>query len=120
MQHFAMVILLPFVCAYQFKTIESYEIGILLAASTAGELMSHRYVEPSISKFGTKWSIQLCFLVMMASSFALWLIVAKVKNSSNFMTWAFLSRLAFGSGAGLLRSVIMIARAQSKKGRKDV
>ena len=57
---------------------------------------------------------------MVASSFAFWLIVAKVKNDSEFLTYAFMSRFAFGAGAGLLRMVILIARAQSKKGRRDM
>ena len=92
----------------------------MLAAATAGELAANRVLEPSISKFGTKWSIQLGFLSMVASSFAFWLVVAKVKNDSEFLTYAFMSRFAFGAGAGLLRMVILIARAQSKKGRRDM
>ena len=58
MQHFAMVILIPFICTYDYNDkIESFEIGILLTAATAGELMANRFMEPSISRIGTKWSI---------------------------------------------------------------
>ena len=123
MQHFAMVILIPFICTYSdsFKsTIKSYEIGIILATATAGELTANRLLEPCISKLGTKWSIQLSFLLMTASSFAFWQVVAKIKNDSEFLVFAFVIRFAFGVGSGLLRSVLMIARAQSKKGMRDL
>ena len=56
---------------------------------------------------------------MVASSFAFWL-VAYTTNDSDFMAMAFLSRFVFGLGSGLTRSVIMIARAQSKKGKKEL
>ena len=114
MQHFAMVILIPFICTYNdsFKsTIKSYEIGIILATATAGELTANRLLEPCVSKLGTKWSIQLSFLLMTASSFAFWRVVAKVKNDSEVLMFAFVIRFAFGVGSGLLRSVLMIARA---------
>ena len=48
MQHFAMVILIPFLCSYDHVEIKSYEIGILLAAATGGELIAARFTEPSI------------------------------------------------------------------------
>ena len=56
---------------------------------------------------------------MVVASFAFW-IVAYTPNDSEFMSFAFLSRFLFGFGSGLLRSVIMIARAQSKKGKKNL
>mmetsp|Transcript_10548 Transcript_10548/g.12490 ORF Transcript_10548/g.12490 Transcript_10548/m.12490 type:complete len:121 (+) Transcript_10548:558-920(+) len=56
---------------------------------------------------------------MVAASFAFWLVTSVV-NDSEFMAFMFLSRFLFGFGSGLLRSVIIIARAQSKKGQKDV
>ena len=99
--------------------IASYEIGILLASATAGELTASRFTEPAISKIGSKWSIQLGFVFMVTASFAFWM-VTYIENTSNFMVMAFLSRLTFGFGSGLLRSVIMIARAQSKKGKKKL
>ena len=48
---------------------------------------------------------------MVVSSLAFWKVVEKVDNSSEFMTLAFMCRFIFGIGAGLLRSVIMVARA---------
>ena len=90
--------------------IESYEVGILLASATAGELIASRFTEPCLSRFGTKWSCQVGFLSMIASSYAFWL-VSYLKNDSNFMFGAFLSRFFFGIGGGLLRSIIIIARA---------
>ena len=119
MQHFAMIILIPFICTYDHPMIKSYEIGILLASATAGELIASRFTEPAISKLGTKWSIQLGFMFMVVASFAFWL-VTYTPNDSEFMAFAFLSRFLFGFGSGLLRSVIMIARAQSKKGKKNL
>ena len=49
---------------------------------------------------------------MVTASFAFWL-VTYLHNDSEFMAFAFLSRFVYGFGSGLLRSVIMIARAQS-------
>ena len=57
MQHFAMIILIPFICAFEHSEIKSYEIGIIMVSSTAGELISSRFTEPSISKIGSKWAI---------------------------------------------------------------
>ena len=110
MQHFAMIILIPFICTYDHKLIKSYEIGILLASATTGELIASRFTEPSISKIGIKWSIQLGFMFMVTASFAFW-VVTYTTNDSEFMSLAFLSRFLYGFGSGLLRSVIMIARA---------
>ena len=56
---------------------------------------------------------------MIVSSFAFWLATYN-KNASDFMTMAFVFRFLFGFGAGLLRSVITIARAQSKRGNKEM
>ncbi len=36
------------------------------------------------------------------------------------MVLAFLSRFVHGFGAGLLQSLVLVARAQSKKGKQDV
>jgi len=119
MQHFAMVILIPFLCAYEHKEVKSYEIGVLIAAAWAGSLIASRFTEPTISKMGTKWAIQLAFLFMMSASLAFWFITGVV-NDSEFTAGAFFSRFTFGFGAGLLRSVLIVARAQSKKGQKDV
>ena len=82
----------------------------MLASATAGEIIASRFTEPSISRIGTKWSIQVSFLFMVTASFAFWL-VTYLHNDSEFMAFAFLSRIVYGFGAGLLRSVIMIARA---------
>lgn len=57
MQHFAMVILIPFMSKYDHAEVKSYEIGILIAASWAGQLIATRFTEPSISKLGTRWAI---------------------------------------------------------------
>lgn len=113
-----MIILIPFICTYDHKMIKSYEIGILLASATAGELIASRFTEPAISKIGTKWSIQLGFMFMAVASFAFW-AVSYTPNDSDFMSFAFLSRFLYGFGSGLLRSVIIIARAQSKKGKQS-
>jgi len=110
MQHFAMVILIPFMCHYEHSYVKSYEIAILLAASWAGQLIATRFTEPAISKLGTKWAIQLAFIFMVAASFSFWL-TSTIVNDSSFTALAFLSRFTFGFGAGLLRSVIIIARA---------
>ena len=56
---------------------------------------------------------------MIVSSFAFW-GATYISNDEQFMLWAFVSRFSFGIGSGLLRAVIMIARAQSKKGKKDL
>lgn len=119
MQTFAMIILIPFICFYDHTEIKSYEIGILLAASVSGELIASRFTEPSISRLGTKWSIQLAFLFIVAASFAFWL-VTHLTNDSDFMALGLLTRFVYGFGAGLIRSVIIIARAQSKKGKKEL
>ena len=115
MQHFAMVILIPFMATYDHADVKSFEIGILIGAAWAGSMIAGRFTEPAISKMGTKWAMQLAFLFMCASSFAFWLVTSIV-NDSEFMAFTFLSRFLFGIGSGLLRSVIIIARAQSKKG----
>ena len=57
MQHFAMVILIPSLCKYHHENLTSLEIGVLISAATAGELVAYRYTEPCISKFGIKWSL---------------------------------------------------------------
>jgi len=57
MQNFAMIILIPLLCKYHHKSLNSLEIGMLIAAATTGELVSFRYTEPLISKFGIKWSL---------------------------------------------------------------
>lgn len=102
MQHFAMVILIPFICAYEHEQMKSVEIAILLASSTAGELVSSRFTEPSVSKIGSKWSIQLGFFFMLVSSFAFWL-VTRIRNDSEFMALGFLVRFIYGFGVGMLR-----------------
>lgn len=56
---------------------------------------------------------------MCASSFAFWFITSIV-NDSDFIAFAFLTRFMYGVGAGLSRSVIIVARAQSKKDQQDV
>ena len=119
MQQFAMVILLPFLCAEHHQDMPSYEVGILLAASIAGELMANKFTEPAISRIGTKWSIQLGFVLMVVSSYGFW-GVSFERNDSQFISGAFLCRVAHGLGAGLLRTVIMIARAQGKTGNRDL
>ena len=119
MQHFAMVILIPFLCAYEHQEVKSYEIGIILASAMAGDMISSKFTEPTISKMGTKWAIQLSFMFMMSASLAFYLITTLV-NDSEFTAGAFFSRFTFGFGSGLLRSVLIVARAQSKKGQKDV
>lgn len=58
-------------------------------------------------------------MFMMSASLAFYLITGVV-NDSDFTSGAFLSRFVFGFGAGLLRSVLIVARAQSKQGQKDV
>ena len=114
MQHYAMIILIPFMCTHDHSSIQSYEIGILIAAATAGELISRRFTEPSISKLGTRYAIQLGFFLMVVGSFAFWL-VSYITNDSNFTSLAFLARFIFGCGSGLLRSIVIVAHALSKK-----
>ena len=80
----------------------SLEIGLLISAATAGDLVAYRYSEPCISKFGIKWSLQLGFLMQIATSYAFWQ-VSYVQNDSDFATLAFLSRFGHGLGGGLLR-----------------
>lgn len=119
MQHYAMIIIIPFLCKFDHKGMESVEIGILIAAATAGELVCARLTEPSISRLGTKYSVQLGFLLMIVGSFAFW-FSSYVVNDSNFMILAFLTRFMFGCGSGLLRSVILVARALSKKSNQSL
>lgn len=80
---------------------QSYEIGILIASATAGQLSASRFTEPAINKLGTKWAIQLSFLFLVAASFAFW-FVSQIINDSDFMVYAFMSRFMYGFGAGLL------------------
>ena len=115
--HYAMVILIPFLAEHDHKSMKSFEIGILIAAATAGSLSSSRFTEPLISMLGTKWTIQTSFLLMVVASFAMWL-VTYITNDSEFMTLCFVSRFLFGFGSGLLREVILIARALGKKNDK--
>lgn len=119
MTTFAMVILIPFICSRDHKEMQSYEIGILIASATAGQLSASRFTEPAINKLGTKWAIQLSFLFLVGASFAFW-FVSQIINDSDFMAYAFMSRFLYGFGAGLLQSIIMVARAQSKKGKQEM
>ena len=48
---------------------------------------------------------------MLATSYAFWFI-SYTKNDMDFAMYAFLCRFFNGVGCGLLRSVILIARAQ--------
>ena len=104
------MILIPFLCAYDHKEVKSYEIGVILASAWAGEMTANKFTEPTISKMGTKWAVQLSFMFMMSASLAFYLITG-LFNDSEFMAGAFLSRFTFGFGAGLLRSVLIVARA---------
>ena len=63
LQTFAMVILIPSLCRNYHEVMTSLEIGLLISAATAGDLVAYRYSEPCISKFGIKWSLQLGFLL---------------------------------------------------------
>jgi len=63
MQLFAMVILIPSLCKYFHSNMTSFEVGLIMAAATAGELGSYRYTEQMISKVGIKWSLQLGFIL---------------------------------------------------------
>jgi len=56
---------------------------------------------------------------MVSASFAFWMITSVI-NDSDFAAFTFFSRFTFGFGAGLLRSVLLVSRAQSNKGRRDV
>ena len=116
MQTFAMVILIPSLCRNHHEVMTSLEIGLLISAATAGDLVAYRYSEPCISKFGIKWSLQLGFLMQIATSYAFWQ-VSFVQNDSDFATLAFLSRFGHGLGGGLLRQVCLIAHASSEKYR---
>ena len=51
---------------------------------------------------------------MVATSYAFW-SVAYTKNDMDFAMYAFLCRFGNGIGCGLLRSVILIAKAQGRK-----
>lgn len=110
MQLFAMVILLPFLVRFHHAQINSFEVGILIAACTVGELVACRFTEPVVSYLGTKWSLQLGFVFMIATSYAFWSI-SYIKNDMDFAMYAFIARMLNGIGSGLLRSVILIARA---------
>jgi len=57
MQHFAMVILIPFMAAYEHDEVKSFEIGLLIGSAWAGSLIAGRFTEPAISKMGTKWAM---------------------------------------------------------------
>ena len=57
MQHFAMVILIPFICSQDHEDVKSYEIGLLIASAWAGGMIAPRFTELAISKMGTKWAI---------------------------------------------------------------
>jgi len=94
----------------------SLEIGLLISAATTGDLVAYRYSEPCISKFGIKWSLQLGFLMQIATSYAFWQ-VSFTQNDSDFATLAFLSRFGHGLGGGLLRQVCLIAHASNEKYR---
>jgi len=111
MQLFAMVVLLPFLCRFHHASLKSYEIGLLISASTIGELVAVKFTEPAVAKLGTKWSLQLGFVFMIATSYAFW-TVSYIKNDMDFATLAFLTRFLNGIGSGVLRSVVLIARAQ--------
>ena len=102
MQTFAMVVLIPSLCRYHHEAMTSLEIGLLIAAATAGDLVAYRYSEPCISKFGIKWSLHLGFLAQIATSYAFWQ-VSFIENDSDFATLAFLARFGYGLGGGLLR-----------------
>lgn len=67
-----MVILIPILCHFHHAGLTSLEIGMLIAAATAGEMMAYRYTEPCISQFGIKWSLQLGFLLQISTSYAFW------------------------------------------------
>ena len=97
-----MIILIPILCKYHHPSLTSLEIGILLSSTTAGELVAYRYTEPCISNFGIKWSLQLGFLLQIATSYAFW-YVTFIKNASDFVVLAFLIRLCHGMGGGILR-----------------
>lgn len=71
--------------------------------------MAYRNTEPVVHKFGIKWSLQLGFAILVASSYGFWLST-KVKNDANFATCAFLSRFAAGFGSGLLNAVCLLVR----------
>ena len=83
MQLFAMVILLPFLCRFHHDSITSSEIGILISACTMGEILASRFTEPSVSRYGTKASLQIGWIVMLATSYAFWSL-SYAKNDTDF------------------------------------
>ena len=116
MQYFAIVILLPLQSLSMHSSINTLEMGLIIAAQTAGSLVAYRNVEPFVSKFGIKWSLQVGFLILIASSFAFWLATF-IDNDSNFATAAFLARFGAGFGSGLLNAVCLLVRVSGQQFR---
>jgi len=74
LSQFAFVILIPFLCRDYHESLKSHEIGMLVVALTAGELLAYRYTEPCISNFGIRWSLQLGFLFQITTGYAFWYV----------------------------------------------
>lgn len=91
--------------------ITSLEVGVLIASETAGELCSYRFTEPLVSKLGVKWALQMGFILLAGSTYGFY-YASSIKSDSDFLTLAFLAMFVSGIGSGILRSVILIARAQ--------
>ena len=83
MQLFAMVILLPFMCRFHHNSLTSFEIGILISSCTMGEILASRFTEPSVSRYGTKTSLQIGWILMLATSYAFWSL-SYTKNDIDF------------------------------------
>ena len=119
LSQFAFVILLPILCRSHHESLKSHEIGMLIVALTAGELLAYRYTEPCISNFGIRWSLQLGFLFQISTGYAFW-YVSFIQSDFDFLVYAFFSRLLHGVGGGLMKSVCLLAHASGEYYKEDL
>jgi MFS family permease len=110
MHYFAVIILLPLYTQAHYGSVTSFEIAVIIAGHTAGFIFGYSQIEFLVRRFGIKTILNLGFLLLTVSSFALWHSTKDFSRASDFAAANFLSRLFGGIGCGLLNTACLISR----------
>jgi hypothetical protein len=82
----------------------------MIAGHTAGFIFGLSQIEFLVRRFGIKTILNLGFILLTVSSFALWHCTTDFSRASDFASAIFMSRLFGGIGCGLLNTACLISR----------
>ena len=110
--YYVCVILLPVLCHTKYFSLTTFEIGVMLTGHTAGVMFTYKFIDYAIKFAGLNGVVNLGFFILIVSNFGLWICIVIIKNSSDFATCVFVTRLIGGIGSGLIDASCLISRSQ--------